>query len=1428
MPEDENGLSDFLDSLSEAPPAVEAVSVSPASLSTVGFETDDDDLSDFLDAPPTLSPTVSITPAITPPIAVDGLASDDDESLSDFFEGSGIKVHQQDNRLIKPWMKFHQFKLVKTIEGVRELVDLALAHGRCGLDLETEGFDNRVDYAPDGTKATVHKIVGYCISVRGVGHYIPVRHRFNPLYGEKDPNAPLQETEAEIRRLCLASQPELTEEGKKEDPLASSKIVGGKPRMLIYFWNAKFDQEFLFPITGIEFWHPDSFDDGMLAAYSVYSDDPNLGLKDKAQKRLSIFDPAQLVDGKPAALPYEMIEFPELFPAKTASRDRKFYDLYPEEGSPVVIYACSDAICTEALCERDKKTPWEHTIPDVKYAYKNVVEEAYEQKYYFTYRLEKQTVQAVRDMERQRAKIDKSEILVLLKKAGEELAKYEDLIKALAKKSGFDHFNPGSSQQLSNFLFESDGLNISPKPEKNVASGFYKTDAATLEHMAENPDAPPVLGWIVKYRQIDKIIGTYLTSMSENCDSQDQLRFKFNQTGATTGRFTAPAGEPDHGYAGIPIQGIPARDDPKKPEVAHSLRRIFVARPGYTLVKVDYAGQELRIVANLSGEPKWVDEFVKARSEGREADLHTLTAKAFFGEHITKDDKVERNMGKIANFSLIYGGGSSAIMRATKCDKVEAVRRKANFDKSVPVFAGWVKGQHAGVKKHKGVVTAFRRFIAIPDANLKAGELDSNGVAVTPDDARKIQASCERKSTNFPIQGCLNFTSLIQTRKGPQSIGSLLGSEFEVWTGDRWAQATAHNMGSCELAEIQLKDGTLIECDTRHKLLVVTDKGYEWVTYIELEPNMKVATALCDALEFEVDPLPKVILSQAAGYQHPFSIPIDLVELWYWLGRYIGDGYIDDRGGIHFCFGDHERVAIDRCKNFWTKVGLNPIEGSATHTPHIKESTRYTVDVWSINLIRWLLCLGFKKGVTAHTKRLPERIFRESLENRKSFLQGIMDSDGHRPKLPLKIDGVWEKNKKGNPYNVHLCQRPLLVDIKRLLRTVGVESVLRGPYRSGSNKDGLDTISYRIDIQRRMYDRNVRGLPARLPKFDDMDAPSFLVQEFLEQGPFSRKTFQGNESAYHLYLRLRDGRGEVTVYTLKYLCQLLGVTLKSPIYGYRRLVSKVALGRKEDTYTLSVQDPLHRFESDSVITKNSGADILKISLVKLLKEFHRQGWRREGGDDSVRMIMTVHDEIVFEIKHERLTQAMPIIIEAMESPWKMAKWKIPLVVEPLLGLTWEAKVDWHAMMTGKKPVPSWLEGIIQPGGHHAEPVPTPAKSLSQPPIQEPARATPTLPPAAPRRDSVPPSSSTHGTRQVATFALASTYLTNRMVDVVFESVAGSLDPENHIYLRLIDNGGNILLDPSHHLLPILPEKLKLRFQDRNLGSGMYEIREEPL
>lgn len=918
------------------------------------------ELEDFLDdLTPKAEVSVEASPSVAPSVTTKDVETDDSD-LSEFFSESKL-----DRGLSKPWMRFHRFNLVKTVEEVKAIVDKALEHGRCALDLETEGFDNRVDFDADGKPSTRHKIVGYCLSVKGVGYYVPVRHRFNPTYGEKNPNVPLEGVEEQIKRLATEAQPILTEEGLREDPLGSVKMAT-PPRVKVYFWNAKFDQEFLYPVTGIEIWHPLSFEDGMLAAYTYYSDD-SLGLKENAAKSLTITDP-ETGD----VYPYEMIEFDELFDSAIPKKKRYFYDLYPEEGSAEVLYGCSDAICTEALCET--KGEWDHTVPGVKYEYKSKVDLVQQVKGSFTYVLEKQVVQAVRDMERQRVRIDKQAITELLAEAQQELKKFNDLIVSLAESKGFGDFNPGSPKQLSDFLFSQKGLDITPKPAMNEASQQYKTDAKTLEEMAEREGAPEVLRWIVSYRQIDKIIGTYLTAMVENCDEQDQLRFKFSQTGAATGRFTAPAGEPDHGYGGVPPQGIPARDDPKKPKVAHSLRRSFIARTGYTLVKADYAGQELRIVTNLSGEPVWVEEFVNGTG-----DLHTITAKAFFGPHITKENKVERNMGKTANFALIYGGGQGAVQRATGCDKMEAARRKANFDKAVPVFASWVKGQHEKVKKTLGVRNAFGRFIAIPDANIKFGDKNANGEAVPMEDIKKIRAACERKSTNYPVQ-------------------------------------------------------------------------------------------------------------------------------------------------------------------------------------------------------------------------------------------------------------------------------------------------------------------------------------------------------------------------------------------------------------------------------------------------SAGADIMKISLVRLLKEFHRRGWRRQGGDDSVRMIMTVHDEIVFEIRNDRVFEAIPLIIEIMEAPSKMVNWKVPLVVEPDLGLAWDAKYAWPDVLSGKK-VPPWLQGVT-PAAEAGESPPLPTPNVSTPHKVEAKQA--------------PSSSSPKGTVKAAIFVLARAYLRDEMVSKVYGAMAESLDPASQVFLKLVDNAGETIVDPIEDRFPIDAESFRVKFKDRCLGFDKYEVKDIPI
>lgn len=637
--------------------------------------------------------------------------ADTGDNLEEFMVSSGLKSERTVPDITKPWMKHHEFVLVQTVAEVEQIVDAAIASGKASLDLETEGLDNRIYYNAQGEPETVHKIVGFCIAYGDAktGYYIPVRHR--PTDGGPAYNVePVEAVETAITRLCDAAQPEI-------DPSDPDQLSGKKwvtpPRVILHFWHASFDQEFLFPVTGIDWWHPDGFEDGNLACFVRYSDDKNLSLKDKAPELLR--DP----DGNP----YEMIGIKELFPNR---RKIDFPSLSPDEPG-VKKYACSDAICTLLLGDHPRAT-W--AMKDPRFA--------------ATYRNEKQTAQVKRVMERPRVLINKGKVRELLAAAEEKREKLRQQICDLAAQRGFPDFEPGSPKQLSDFLFTPAGLDINPKPPRNEKSQQFKTDANTLEELVKElgSNAPPVLTWIVSFREQDKLIGTYLASMEANGDAQGEFRFQFKQTGAATGRFSAPAGEPEHGYSGIPIHGIPATSD---------LRTCFEAREGYLMVKCDYAGEELRIVTNLSNEPVWVNEF--ATGDG---DLHTITARAFFPGHDNEPSdkkKEQRKMAKIANFALVYGGGPASIQRATGCDKLEAQRRKQAFDKALPVFASWVKSQHARVKKELGVFTAFGRWVAIPDAAIKEGDLDSYGNRVTAEDANRIRAACERHATNYPIQG---------------------------------------------------------------------------------------------------------------------------------------------------------------------------------------------------------------------------------------------------------------------------------------------------------------------------------------------------------------------------------------------------------------------------------------------------------------------------------------------------------------------------------------------------------------------------------------------------------------------------------------------------------------------------------------------------
>ncbi len=72
------------------------------------------------------------------------------------------------------------------------------------------------------------------------------------------------------------------------------------------------------------------------------------------------------------------------------------------------------------------------------------------------------------------------------------------------------------------------------------------------------------------------------------------------------------------------------------------------------------------------------------------------------------------------------------------------------------------------------------------------------------------------------------------------------------------------------------------------------------------------------------------------------------------------------------------------------------------------------------------------------------------------------------------------------------------------------------------------------------------------------------------------------------------------------------------------------------------------------------ADVLKIAMINIHKEI-------SGRDEEIRMLMQVHDELVFEIKENMVDKWIKIIKPLMENAVKLS---VPVVAEAKVGDNW--------------------------------------------------------------------------------------------------------------------------------------------------------------
>ncbi len=207
-----------------------------------------------------------------------------------------------------------------------------------------------------------------------------------------------------------------------------------------------------------------------------------------------------------------------------------------------------------------------------------------------------------------------------------------------------EEFMLGSTQQVARVLFEQLGLT----PGRKGKTG-YSTDTRVLQTIRDEHEIVPV---IEEWRELTKLVNTYLGPLPELLGADGRLHTTFNQAVAATGRLSTT--NPN-------LQSIPIRT-----ELGREIRSAFVAEEGRKLLSADYSQIELRILAHVSGEPKLKAAFAAGE------DIHAATASEVLGREPSALTKDERAIAKMINFGIVYGISAHGLSQNLQIPRDEA------------------------------------------------------------------------------------------------------------------------------------------------------------------------------------------------------------------------------------------------------------------------------------------------------------------------------------------------------------------------------------------------------------------------------------------------------------------------------------------------------------------------------------------------------------------------------------------------------------------------------------------------------------------------------------------------------------------------------------------------------------------------------------
>ena len=187
-----------------------------------------------------------------------------------------------------------------------------------------------------------------------------------------------------------------------------------------------------------------------------------------------------------------------------------------------------------------------------------------------------------------------------------------------------------------------------------------------LNYMNKHTESEEIIGAIIRHTKAMKRVGF---AYGDKVDPRTgRIHTHYGQARARTGRFSS---------SGPNLQNVPKKQ---------KYRSLFIATPDHVLSTYDWAQQEMRIMAFMSGDKR-------LRELCLSTDFHLEMARLLYGDRTIQRNDPKRFLAKTAGFAMVYGANAATVAEAVGIEVWEATPIVKGIVKSFPDVTVWAEKQ---------------------------------------------------------------------------------------------------------------------------------------------------------------------------------------------------------------------------------------------------------------------------------------------------------------------------------------------------------------------------------------------------------------------------------------------------------------------------------------------------------------------------------------------------------------------------------------------------------------------------------------------------------------------------------------------------------------------------------------------------------------